>query len=95
MAALATMGTSALALAASPRLRGIVRRILPHASLRDYVPPMQPTPAPQKVKIALCQLHVTEDKAANINTARKAIQVRPLPSLILPSTGYQCSKTGA
>lgn len=36
--------------------------------------PYAPLPPAQKVKIALCQLHVTADKAANIANAKRAIE---------------------
>lgn len=61
-------GAAALLLA---RARGPLRRA---AATLASAPEYAPTPAPKKVRIALCQLHVTQDKVANIKTARDAIR---------------------
>lgn len=78
IATFASVGTGMFTLAASLRSQSLKRILgkgaVPRA-VRDYVPEVRSTPTPQKLKVALCQMHVTEDKNANINAARQAIQV--------------------
>ncbi|KAG2500830.1 hypothetical protein HYH03_001592 [Edaphochlamys debaryana] len=55
-----------------PRVvRRLVRSLVTRAA---GSPTYAPLPPPQKVKVALCQLHVTADKAQNLETARKAVE---------------------
>ncbi|GIL47778.1 hypothetical protein Vafri_3963 [Volvox africanus] len=64
---------AALAVAVSrPRTVGrLVRCLVARAAGASAYAPLPP---PQKVKVAVCQLNVTADKAQNLQTAKKAIQ---------------------
>ncbi|GLC43809.1 Omega-amidase, chloroplastic [Pleodorina starrii] len=64
---------AALAVAVSrPRAVGrLVRTLVARAA---GAPVYAPLPPPQKVKVAVCQLHVTADKEENLQTARRAIE---------------------
>mmetsp|Transcript_16623 Transcript_16623/g.39466 ORF Transcript_16623/g.39466 Transcript_16623/m.39466 type:complete len:139 (-) Transcript_16623:21-437(-) len=68
--AFAGMGAAAVLLRSQGRKK--VARALRNVTCGtpQYVTP----PPPQKIKAALCQIHVTADKQQNINTARKAIE---------------------
>ncbi|KAG2451569.1 hypothetical protein HYH02_004167 [Chlamydomonas schloesseri] len=70
-------GASALAaamLAAVSRPRAVGRLVRGIVTRAAGGPVYTPLPPPQKVKVALCQLHVTADKEQNLKTARKAIE---------------------
>ncbi|GFR46917.1 hypothetical protein Agub_g8564 [Astrephomene gubernaculifera] len=72
---LAGAGALAAVLAAAVSRRRVVGRLVRHLVVKAAgAPNYTPLPPPKKVKVALCQLHVTADKEQNWQTARRAIQ---------------------
>ncbi|KXZ55930.1 hypothetical protein GPECTOR_2g1481 [Gonium pectorale] len=65
---------AAVLAAAVSRPRAVSRLVRSLVARAAGSPTYAPLPPPQKVKVALCQLHVTADKDANMRTARKAIE---------------------